>query len=63
VRRQLGPVVHPYKPRGAAAPGRERVELRDDLIGADRACRVHDERLAGVLVDDVTSRIGRPSEV
>jgi hypothetical protein len=53
VRRQLGPVVYPHEPRGAPAPGHERLELRDDLVGADRACRVHDQRLAGVLVDDV----------
>ena len=53
VRRQLGPVVHPHEPRRASAPGHERVEASDELVGVDRPGGVHDQRLAGVLVDDV----------
>jgi hypothetical protein len=37
VRGQLGPVVHAHERRGETALGDERLELADDLIGADRA--------------------------
>ena len=53
VGRQLRAVVAAQERRRAAAPGDQRLQLADGLIGADQAPHVHGQRFAGVLVDDV----------
>ncbi|MGH2968198.1 MAG: hypothetical protein ACRDK0_03915, partial [Solirubrobacteraceae bacterium] len=48
-----GPLSDAQEPGSAPAGGDQRLELGDGLVGADRAAGVHDQRLAGVLVEDV----------